>query len=161
LGSTGLLAFAADVYVYGNPCSWSTTRPKAPATTVDEIIAALVAQADRNATTPTDFEWTADDGQTRSGQMTTLYVPDDVVFGDCDGDTYAVLTEPHSAYNEPEAGSIDHPTRWNQGPGQVDEFWVLDVDGVPVTFDITYYPGTPQGVIDELRAMAESAVFGN
>jgi hypothetical protein len=49
--------------------------------------------------------------------------------------------------------------RYYQGPGQINEVWVVDVDGVPVTIDSGYYDGTPRAVRDELRALAESITF--
>ena len=40
--------------VYGDPCQWKSTRPDTPAATVDEIAAALAAQASRDASAPVD-----------------------------------------------------------------------------------------------------------
>jgi hypothetical protein len=51
----GLITFAGDLYVYGDPCRWATTKPDAPATTVDELVAALTAQASRDASAPVDI----------------------------------------------------------------------------------------------------------
>ena len=39
--------FYGELYVYGDPCQWSSTMPDTPATTVDEVVAALTAQASR------------------------------------------------------------------------------------------------------------------
>jgi hypothetical protein len=46
-----------------------------------------------------------------------------------------------------------------QGPGQVDELWILDVNGSIVILDATYSPATPADLVDELRTLAESATF--
>ena len=40
--------------VYGDPCHWTSTKPDSPATTVDEIAAALAAQPSRDASEPVD-----------------------------------------------------------------------------------------------------------
>ena len=50
-----LFVGAGDMYVYGDPCHWASTRPDTPVTTVDEAIAALSAQASRDASTPVDI----------------------------------------------------------------------------------------------------------
>jgi hypothetical protein len=153
--NSGILVFYGDLWIYGDPCAWSTTTPEAPATTVDEIIAALAAQASRDASTPEDITIGG-----YAGQRITLHVPDaiafdpatDAGFPDCDRTYFGTL----------EDANVDEPPphRYHQGPGQIDEFWVMDVDGVPVVIDLTYFPDAPQQVIDDFHAMAESATFG-
>ena len=135
--------------VYGDPCKWASTRPDKPATTVEEFVTALAAQASRDASAPVDVTV---GGYT--GKMITLHVPNDAptraeAFKDCDQDTFA-------SYGE--AGRSE-PNRFQQGPGQVDELWVLDVGGATVIIDAMYRPSTPAGFIDEMRAIAESATF--
>ena len=71
--------------VYGDPCQWKSTKPDSPATTVDEIAAALAAQPSRDASEPVDV--TVSTGY--SGKKITLHVPSDAVFADCDEETYA------------------------------------------------------------------------
>ena len=53
----GIIAFVVDkkFYVYGDPCDWRSTRPDAPATTVDELVAALANQASRNPSAPEEI----------------------------------------------------------------------------------------------------------
>ena len=143
----GLIVFAGDpggLYVYGHPCDWSTTRPSEPSGTVDEMVAALMAQADREATSPVDITI---DGHV--GKSMTLHVPDDAVFSDCDEGYYA-------------SWGVDSgdPARYHQDPGQIDELSILDVEGELVVIDAAYYEGTPQEVVDELRAIVESTTFG-
>lgn len=142
---TGMLTFAGGQFVYGDPCRWSTTKPAKPATTVDEIVAALGSQASRNASAPVDVTVAG-----HSGKAITLHVPDNAVFTDCDQDTFGLLTD----LAEP-----DSPGRYNQGPGQIDELWVVDVNGVPLSFDLIYWPNTPKDVIDAMHAIVKSATF--
>jgi hypothetical protein len=53
----GIIAFTVDeeFYVYGDPCNWSSTRPDTPATTVDELAAALANQRSRNPSAPEEI----------------------------------------------------------------------------------------------------------
>jgi hypothetical protein len=56
------------------------------------------------------------------------------------------------------AGS--NPSRTHQGPGQVDELWILNVNQAVVIIDAMYRADTPAELIDEMRTIAESATFG-
>jgi len=144
-GDTG----ADGLYVYGDPCQWESTTPDTPATTVDEIIEALGAQASREATEPVDVTVGG-----YAGKSITLTVPNDggdraAAFADCDQGTFATY-----------GIAPDGPARYQQGPGQIDEFWILDVGGQIVILDASYTPATPAELIAELRTLLESATFG-
>lgn len=135
--------------VYKDPCKWASTRPDRAATTVDEFVTALAAQPSRDASASTDVTVGG-----HTGKKIILHVPDDAqtraeAFKDCDQATFA-------SYGE--AGKSE-PNRYHQGPGQVDEFWILDVDGAIVVLDAMYRPTTPAELVDELRAIAGSATF--
>ena len=143
----GLIVFAGeDLYVYGDPCRWSSTRPETPATTVDELVDALSAQALRDATEP--LAVTVD---RYSGKSITLHVPEDADFSECDRSTFGSWGVP---------GPDEAPFRYHQDPGQIDRLWVLDVEGELVVIDTAHYEGTPQAVVDELDAIVESITFG-
>jgi hypothetical protein len=141
----GVIVFFGDLFVYGDPCRWSTTRPDTPATTVDELMAALSAQASRDASEPVDITV---DGY--AGKAITLRVPDDAVFSECDGATFGSWGVP---------GPDEGPFRYHQDPGQIDTVWALDVDGVLAVIDWAHYAGTPPAVVDELEAIVDSATF--
>lgn len=141
----GMIVFFGDLYVYGDPCQWATTRPSEPATTVDELVAALTAQASRDATDAADVTV---DGH--AGKSITLHVPDDAVFSDCDRATFGSWGVP---------GGDVSPFRYHQDPGQIDKLWIVDVDGTLVVIDIAYYEETPQSVVDELEAIVASISF--
>jgi hypothetical protein len=134
------------LYVYSDPCRWSTTTPKAPATTVDELVAALTAQKSRDASAPLDITV---DGY--SGKSITLHVPDDAVFDQCDRGKFGSW--------QPAAMASDGPDRYHQGPGQIDELVILDVSGKLMVFDAAYYTGTPAGVVAEVHAILDSMTF--
>jgi hypothetical protein len=140
--------------VYQDPCLWRTTTPSTAATTPDQIAAALAAQAQSDATAPVDVTVGG-----YAGKATTLTVPmsyyldenatREEEFADCDESLYGF----YAAEVETE------PSRNAQGPGQIDELWILDVDGAIVILDATYSPATPADLVEEMRAMAESATF--
>jgi len=146
---SGMIVFAGveDVYVYADPCAWSTTRPDTPATTVDEAVAALAAQGLRDASAPVDITL---GGYT--GKAITLHVPDDANLADCDEGIFAM-------FQESAVSGVDAVSRYAQGPGQIDEVWILDVDGLMVVIDWAHYAGTPQADVDELRAIVDSITF--
>lgn len=151
--STGAFLLTGDTgadtfYVYGDPCHWESTTPETPATTVDEIVQALAAQASRDATAPVDVTVGG-----YAGKYITLTVPmiaptREEAFRDCDQETFATY-----------GITPEGPNRYQQGPGQVDEFWILDVDGQIVILDAAYSPATPAELVDEVRTLAESATF--
>ena len=139
----GLIVFAGDpggLYVYGDPCAWSGTRPDEPAETVDALVTALAAQASRDATAPVDATVGG-----YVGKSMTLHVPDDAVFEDCDRGYFASW-----------GVDSEDPARYHQDPGQIDELWILDVEGELVVVDAAYYEGTPDAVVEEMRAIVES-----
>ena len=152
-----LLAWAwpagTGFYVYGDPCRWSTTIPETAATTPDEIAAGLAAQASRDATAPIDVTVGG-----YAGKAITVHVPmtfevpnatREEEFADCDLNQFGS----YAAEGETE------PSRNHQGPGQIDELWILDVNGAIVILDAMYGPAVPAQLVDEMRALAESATF--
>ena len=141
-----LTVFGGRLFVYEDPCAWESTRPDAPAASLDELVAALSAQASRDATSPEDVTVGG-----YPGKKLTLHVPEDVVFADCEGGEFRTFTEVSSSGNE--APHIQ------QFPGQISEVWVVDVDGTLVLFDAGYFAATPVEDVEEMRAIVESATF--
>lgn len=140
---SGSLPPGTGFYVYGDPCQWASTRPETPATTADEIVAALAAQASRDASDPVDVTVGG-----YAGKMITLHVPDDADFAVCNGGEFAGYT-------------IEGEDRWQwqQGPGQIDDFWFVDVEGSIVEIRAMYRPDTPTELVEEMRTLVESATF--
>lgn len=133
----------AAFWVPADPCRVTSTRPDTPATTVDEFVAALAAQESRDASEPVDVTI---DGY--AGRTLTLHVPDDAAINTCEEGEFVSY------------GLDEQPiARFHQGPGQIDEFWILDVDGSIVILDATYRPDTPADLVEEMRSIAESATF--
>ena len=138
---------------YGDPCHWSTTIPETPATTPDEIAAALAAQASRDATAPVDVVVGG-----YAGKAITLHVPmsyevpgaaREEEFADCD----------QSIFGSYGVEGDTEPSRNHPGPGQIDELWILDVDGAIVILDAMHGPAVPPDLVEEMRTLAESATF--
>jgi hypothetical protein len=139
--------------VYGDPCQWLATVPETPATTPEEIAAAFAAQASTDATAPVDVTVGGYAGKavTLSVPM-TFDLPDatrEERFADCDEAAFAFYGI------EGEAGHA----RNAQGAGQIDELWILDVDGAIVILDAAYGPAASAELVEELRILAESATF--
>ena len=130
-------------YVFGDPCHWASTKPDNPATTADEIVAGLAAQASRGASEPADVSIGG-----YAGKSITLHVPDDAVFDGCDSSEFA-------SYGVTD----DELARYHQGPGQIDDFWVVEVDGAIAIIDATYRPDTPAELVEEMHAIADSITF--
>jgi hypothetical protein len=142
-----------EFLVYGDPCQWASTAPETPATTPAEIAAGFAAQAETDATEPVDVTIGG-----YSGTAVTLTTPmsyevpgatREEEFGDCDEDSYTFYG----------IAGEEAVARNAQGPGQVDELWILDVEGSVVILDATYGPAAPAELVEELRTLAESATF--
>lgn len=145
-GMNVFLGALGALNVYGDPCRWSDAT-RETATTVDELRAALAAQAFRDASEPQDITL---DGY--AGTSITLHVPDDAVFSECDRGIFASWAGGTFA----DSGG---PSRVHQAPGQVDEVWIVDVNGDLVIIDWFYYEGTPSEDVEQLRAIVESVTF--
>jgi hypothetical protein len=129
--------------VPADPCQWTSTMPETPATTAEEIVAALAAQASRDASEPVDVTVGG-----YAGRMITLHVPDDADFADCDDGEFV-------SYGDKDG----ERWQWHQGPGQIDDFWFVNVDGSIVEIRAMYRPDTPVELVEEMRTVVESATF--
>jgi Tol biopolymer transport system component len=132
-----------EFYVPGDPCRSDSTMPATPATTPDQISSALAAQASRGASEPVHVTIGG-----YEGSSLTVHVPDDVVLADCEAETYLTY-----------ATGDDPGARPQQGPGQIDEIWILDVNGSTVIISAHYRPDTPAESVEEMRSIAQSATF--
>jgi len=59
------------------------------------------------------------------------------------------------AYCSPQRGG----DRYQQGPGQVDELWILDVDGQRLVIDATHMPVTSMADVAELHSILRTIRF--
>lgn len=141
----GIIAFVVDeeFYVYGDPCDWKRSKPETPATTMTGIFEALVDQASGD---PSEADSIAVGGY--DGRRITLHVPEAARFSDCDENTFAAF-----------AVAGEEKALQAQGPGEIQEISIVDVNGRIVVLAAGYYPGTPPSLVDELHAIVTSATF--
>lgn len=127
-----------------DPCRWQTggvvDPPVGPS--VDDLAAALVAQAGENATAPTAIEI---DGY--AGKRVEVWIPAAVNIGACPGGDYGRWLEG--------GGKGGH----TYGNGQHDVVYILDVEGIRGVIDTMYLPGVPEADIAEMEALVESIRF--
>jgi hypothetical protein len=135
--------------VPGDACHMESTLPDTPSATIDELVAAFSAQTPGDASEPVDITV---DGH--AGQSITLRVPSDVDFADCDFGSYCLFLDPGI-----DAPLVDACARPLQGPGQVEELWIVEVDGNLVVIDAASWEETPAELVDEQHAMIDSITF--
>ena len=124
--------------VYGDPCHWQTTAHSV-GPTVDNVVAALVAQTRGASVTPLDVTI---DGF--GGKQVDLMVPLDVSIAACDAGTYKSWTDTTGG------------DRYNQGAGQHDLVDVLDVNGQTRVILRIFYPANTAADLAELKAIFDS-----
>ena len=122
-----------------NSCHWLGQLIH-PGPTVDELAAVLATRPLRNATALVAVSLGG-----YAGKYLEWSVPLDTSFSDCDqgpGDAFGWFESCTGAslWNAPDnpSGTTD---RYQQGPGQVDRRWILDVEGRRLVIDATYMPG--------------------
>lgn len=141
----GSLPVGTGYYVYGDPCRWESTMSETPASTVDDIVAALAAQPTLDASEPVDVTIGG-----HAGKAISIHVPEDANHSECDGGEAGMYQV---------EGAPAGPSLVYGGPGQTNEFWFLDVEGSIVMILGRYLPDTPDESVQELRAIVESATF--
>jgi len=77
-------------------------------------------------------------------------VPADIDFSTCEDGYFESWTS---------AGGSWSTGRYQQGPGQVDRLWILDIDGQRLVIDAMYMPSTDAGDREELWQVMESIRF--
>jgi hypothetical protein len=138
--------------VYRDPCHWQG-QGFDPGPGVQNLVAALVAQKMRNATTPADVTLAG-----YAGKYLEWSVPADMKSSAwSEFDTCDVVSGDHN-FNSWLAYGVGY--RYEEVPGQVDQLWVLDVNGQRLVVDATYSPGTSQADRAELEQVVNSLRFG-
>lgn len=129
--------------VYSDPCHWQTTAVSV-GPTIDNLVAALVAQKRDSTVMPVDV--TIDGFH---GKEVDLMVPLDIKFDGssaslCDGAQYKAWT------------LADGGDRYNQGAGQHDLLDILDVNGQTLVIKRSFYPANTAADLAELQAIVDS-----
>jgi hypothetical protein len=142
--------------VVRDPCHWQG-QGFDPGPSVENLVAALVAQKIRNATTPTDVTLAG-----YAGKYLEWSVPADMkssTWTDFDAcDIFSNGT--HRDFVSWFAKGDSQNDRYEQVPGQVDQLWVLDVKGQRLVVDATYSPDTSQAERTQLGQLVDSLRFG-
>ncbi len=140
--------------VYRDPCHWQGQAFN-PGPSVADLVSALVAQKTRNATKPTDVTLAG-----YAGKYVEWSVPADLKssawseFDACD-----VTSGGDHNFNS-WLSNDGQGYRYEEVPGQVDQLWVLDVDGQRLVVDATYPPGASQRQRKALEQVVNSLRFG-
>jgi len=124
--------------VYRDPCHWQTPAVSV-GPTVDNLVAALVAQKRGSKVTPVDV--TIDGFH---GKQIDLIVPLDLKIAACDQATYKLWTD------------VNGGDRYNQGPGQHDLLDILDVNGQTLVIDRVFYAANKAADLAGLQAIVDS-----
>jgi hypothetical protein len=131
----------AEFYVPADPCLGDSTKPATPTNTVDEIAAALAAQASRSATEPVDVTIGG-----YAGKSLTLHAPDGVPASGCEKGEFVTYYANEFWRNV-------------QRDDEVSELWILDVDGTIVIIDGVSSPHNSTEQVDLVRTAVESTTF--
>lgn len=125
--------------VYADPCDWSGTIQEVGPSAA-ELADVLEDQPTRHAsrTTVSLGEYVA--------ARVLMSVPDDVDFESCDEGEFRSWADPVSGDN----------ARSHDGPGQIDEVYVIDVGGVRVVIDAAYFPDASSAELGELHRILKS-----
>jgi hypothetical protein len=111
--------------------------------TVKDLADALAAQPLRDGTEPVPVSIGEHDGL-----YVELSVPEGTRVDSCAGGRFDSWVEGGTGGG-----------RWQQGPGQVDMLWVLDVDGDRVTLAAAHGPNASPQAVDDIRSMITTATF--
>jgi hypothetical protein len=147
------LSFWDVTDVYANSCHWLGPMIH-PGPTVDGLAVVLAARPLRNATTPVAVSLGG-----YHGKYLEWSVPVDMHFSDCDmgpGDTQGWF---ESWTSKGMSGPPSTGDRYQQGPGQVDRLWILDVKGRRLVIDATYMPGATNQDRAVLQQVVDSIAF--
>jgi hypothetical protein len=129
-----------------NPLSHSEGNLDPPVgPTVDDMVQAIVAHPGWTASEPQDITI---DGH--AGQLVSMTIPPDAELPiEGDGHTFYF-------YAEPGGGGI-----WGSVPGQIFDWYIVDVDGQRLIIDSFHYPGTSEEDLATQRTVVESVQFGS
>jgi hypothetical protein len=139
--------------VYGHPCEWAGTEFQ-PGPDAESLADALIEVPMRNATAPRAVTLNGYDGE-----YLEWTVPDDIDvdaegnFPGCDE-----TTDGHRDFRSwTGLGWAD--ARFQQGPGQVDRLWILDVGGHRLVIDAFSMPWAAEADVAEMLTVVESIQF--
>ena len=135
------IGFHTVANLYKDPCLWRTNGEAAPRVgpTVADLAAAFAQQPHFTASAPTDV--TVDGFR---GSLMTMTIDADVDFARCDSGQVHSWIDP------------DRNSRYYDVPGQVEQFWIVDVDGARLVVEGSFFPDAPPANLADLAKIVES-----
>jgi hypothetical protein len=132
--------------IFGDACHWrGTALGRSAVSSGDAAAAALASQQGLRVSTPTDVTV---DGF--AGTYMERRVPAQTRISDCDGEAKTPELPQFTVYRSP---GFDNRVLH---PGQLQQLWILDLDGVPLVIEATSDAETSAQVRAELVQMVES-----
>ena len=129
--------------VYGTPCRWQSRPMVDPGPSVGALASALARQPLRNASAPRGVVLGGVHGKSLQWS-----VPTRIDLTHCD-----------QGYFESWTAKGWSGDRYQQGPGQVDRIWILNVAGVRLVIDAAFMPRTSRANREELGRIVHSIRF--
>jgi hypothetical protein len=139
--------------VYPTPCDWAAKPMIDPGPDTDGLAATLAKQPLRSATAPADIVLAG-----FRGKYLELSVPTDIDFDEARKDQ-ALFPPCDEATFQSWTASGWASDRYQQRPGQVDQIWILDVDGERLVIDAWYLAEATPEDRAELERVVESIRF--
>jgi hypothetical protein len=136
------LAFWTVSNVYTDPCEWKSSARRPPVgSSVGDLAAALATQkghpaGDRIKTTINGFDAT----------QLEMTVPADLDMSSCSNGEFHTWQSSEG-------------DRFQQGPGQIDRLWLVNVHGVRIVIDASYFATTSQEDRQQVLEMCRSVQF--
>ena len=129
--------------MYPTPCRWQGKPKIDPGRTVDGLARVLATRPLRHASKPTNVTLAG-----FRGKYLAWSVPRGIHFSSCG-----------QGYFESWTGRGWATDRWQQGPGQVDRLWILDVKGKRLVIDASNMPKANRTQRAELDRIVHSIRF--
>jgi hypothetical protein len=142
-GGTLSVAFWDVDKVYRTACRWQGKPKIDPGRTVDGLAQVLATRPLRHASRPRSAELAG-----FRGKYLRWSVPSKIDFSGCG-----------QGYFESWTGRGWATDRWQQGPGQVDRLWILDVQGKRLVIDAGHMPKATRKQRAELDRIVHSIKF--
>jgi hypothetical protein len=129
--------------VYEDPCHWKSSAMQPPVGgSVNDLVRALVGQTGHPAGPRVKMGLRGFDTT-----KLEMQVPEDLDISRCDNGEFHPWRSPQG-------------DRYQQGPGQVDQLFITDVNGTRLVIDVSYFPGTSAKDREQVLEMFRSVEFG-
>jgi hypothetical protein len=129
--------------VYTDPCDWKNSAMRPPlGLTVNDLAGALATQSGHPSGPRIKMDVAGYDAT-----KLEMTVPSGIDLSRCANGEFHTWQSPQG-------------DRYQQGPGQIDQLFIVNVNGVRVVIDASYFPGTSARDREAVLAMFRSVEFG-